>query len=252
MNTPTTKIETLLILMIFFGPLFGCGGISDNREAELSRREADLAQREAELAKKEEKVPPANKPDNSRPSSADIKIIGVKSNKAKDKIPQIAGAATSQQKEFNEFVKRQVTGDYSGYEVSYVSPEFISLYLIDEFCGASCHSQFIPVNFDLEAGGSIDLGELFKPGSGYLKKIASYCVRELNRTWECNDPESFRAGTSATADNYKIWRLSRKGIEIIFPQYQLGAGACGGASVVVPFSQLKGMLREDVGFLRSF
>jgi hypothetical protein len=183
-----------------------------------------------------------------------IKIVAVKFKKGHPSIPQIANPKTPQEKQFNAFVRKFITADFSGYDVSYTTPEFVSLYLYDETCGASCHVKITPVNFDLKSGNSLEnLAELFKPGSDYLRKTASYCVRELRRTWDCDgDDESFADGSSPTIDNYSIWRVSHKGVEITFQQYQLGAGACGGASVVVPYSYLKGMLRKDVEWFPKF
>jgi len=256
------KMKTLVILASVMVSLLlsACGSsqqASDNKEVELLRKENELAKKEVELAKKELEISQGNTANaNASPTpsakATSIKIVGTKFNKGHHSIPQIAGPGTPQEKEFNAFVRKLITSDFSGYEVSYAKPEFVSLYLFDETCGASCHVATTPVNFDLEAGKPLDsLSELFKPGSDFLRTTASYCVRELKRTWDCGDDETFKSGSSPTTDNYSIWRISRKGVEITFQQYQLGPGACGGTSVVVPYSILRGMLREDVGWIET-
>jgi hypothetical protein len=239
--------------------IWSCGSnqqTTDNKEVELLRKENELSKKEAELAKKELEISQSNTANTNTsplpPKVANIKIVGVKFNKGHHTIPQIAAPRTPQDQEFNAFVRKLITADFSGYDVSYAIPEFVSLYLYEEFCGASCHVGITPVNFDLETGKPLEnLSELFKPRSDFLRTTASYCVRELRRTWTCDDDETFNSGSSPTSDNYKIWRVSRKGVEITFQQYQLGPGACGGTSVVVPYSLLRGMLREDVGWFRS-
>lgn len=254
------KTSLQIVLLIVFGALALACGINqqsiENKEVELLRKENELSKKEVELAKRELEISGGNTADSiaSPTPSAKVKfkIVGAKLKKGRPAIPQIADPITPQEHEFNAYVRELIPNDFSGYEVSYAKPELVSLYLYEETCGASCHLAITPVNFDLETGKPIkNLSELFIPGSDFLRTTASYCVRELKRTWSCDDDESFKNGSRPTADNYSIWRVSRKGLEITFQQYQLGAGACGGTSVVVPYSVLQGMLREDAGWLRS-
>ena len=203
---------------------------------------------DAGVSNKEQKSVPGKTTQKSS-----FKIIGVKVKKGLRAIPQIAKPRTPQEQKFNALVRKYITRDYSGYDVSYSTPEFVSVYLYDETCGASCHTGITPVNFDLKSGNSLEnLAELFRPRSDFLRTTASYCIRELKRTWDCvDDGEWFNNGSSPTVENYSVWRVSRKGLEITFPQYQLGAGACGGTSVVVPYSILRGMFRQDVEWLHK-
>lgn len=156
-------------------------------------------------------------------------------------------------KGYKECTRKNKCGDDEfDFSVYYATPEFVSVHLYEEFCGASCRVKITPVNFDLEVGRPLEnLSEPFRPGSGYLRAIASYCIGELKHTWICGDggteDEWFRNGSSAKADNYSIWKLSQNDVGIVFQQYQLGSGTCGGASVVVPYSRLRGISRWDVG-----
>lgn len=106
-------------------------------------------------------------------------------------------------------------------------------------------------NYDLKAGRPINsLAELFKPKSNYLKAIASYCVRELTRCDVTDRDEWFRKGTAPTSANYKMWSLTRDGVVITFQEYQIAPGVFPGVSVLVPFSHLRGLLRQDVEWFR--
>ena len=190
----------------------------------------------------------------------DIRIVSAKfRGKRNFKYPQIAAPRTPQEHKFNAAVLKIVRqdlaggGNYVGYgfSASYATSEFVSVSLWAEFCGASCHVGITPVNYDLKAGSPIkDLAELFRPRTKYLEAIASYSVSELKKSgWDDKD-EWFEKGAAPKADNYGLWGLSRNGVEITFPQYQLGPGAAGGARVVVPYSHLKEMLRQDIEWFR--
>lgn len=188
-----------------------------------------------------------------------INIVSVKlRRKGSFKYPQIAAPRTPQQRKFNadvlKIVRKDVAaneGEGYGFSASYVTPEFVSVHLISSFCGASCHVGITAFNFDLKTGKQINkLSELFKPKSNYLKIIASYSVGELRRCQWGEEDDWFKEGTKPTAKNYNIWSLTRDGVKITFPEYQIAAGAFPGVDVVVPYSHLQGMVREDIDWLR--
>ncbi|HEY6802930.1 MAG TPA: RsiV family protein [Pyrinomonadaceae bacterium] len=188
-----------------------------------------------------------------------IKIVSAKLRRKGDfKYPQIAAPRTAQERRFNVDVLKIVRhdlaggGSYEGYGFSapYATPEFVSVKLWVEFCGASCHVGITAFNFDLKTGKQINkLSELFKPQSNYLKTIASYSVGELRRCQWGEEDDWFKEGTKPTAKNYNIWSLTRDGVKITFPEYQIAAGAFPGIDVVVPYSHLQGMVREDIDWL---
>ena len=210
--------------------------------------------------------------------AGDLKIVSVEPTEGSFAYPQIDAPRTSHERSFNRYVLKLIsknleeykkaykaneteTDDYRrgkfddneySYSVYYVTPEFVSMDLIYSFCGASCHAEETPVNYDLIAGKPIkNLAELFMPQSGYLKTIASYCVAELKRNGDdCLGDKWFENGTKPTASNYEHWSLGRDGVSITFPQYQTGPGACPGGSVVVPYNYLNSILRKDVGWFR--
>ncbi|MFN0140729.1 MAG: RsiV family protein [Pyrinomonadaceae bacterium] len=192
-----------------------------------------------------------------------IKIVSAKLRRKGDfKYPQITAPRTPQQRKFNadvlKIVRRDLAGDGNwegyGFSASFVTPEFVSVQLWISFCGASCHVGITALNFDLKTGKRINkLSELFKPKSNYLKTIASYSVGELKRCPRDDldlDEEWFKEGTKPTANNYNLWSLTRDGVAITFPEYQIAPGVFPGIDVVVPYSHLQAMLRQDIEWFR--
>jgi hypothetical protein len=190
--------------------------------------------------------------------AGDIKIDSVEHKSENFTYPQIASPRTPQERKFNLYMRKNrelsmsddnESGEFS---VSFATPEFLSIVFWTETCGASCHNLYTFLNYDLKAGRPIKkLAELFKPGSDFLKTIASYCVRELKRCGEdCASGEWFEKGTKPTVSNYENWNLTRDGVEIMFREYQIGPGVCPEVSVVVPYSHLRGILRQDVEWFR--
>lgn len=195
---------------------------------------------------------------SGRDFQASIKIVSAKlRRKGEDfEYPQIGQPKTPQQRKFNADVLKIVRKDAAAdpnegyrFSVSYATPEFVSVRLISSFCGASCHVGITSFNFDLKTGKPINrLSELFKPKSSYLTTIASYSVGELRRCGFGEEDDWFREGTRPISKNYDVWSLTSDGVKITFEEYQIAAGAFPGVDVVVPFSHLKGMLRQDVGW----
>ncbi len=185
-------------------------------------------------------------------SGRDFRAGGIKIVKLRG-FPQIAAPRTPQERKFNADVLKIVrhTEGYNGFSTPYVTPEFVSVELWSKVCGASCHGLITAFNFDLKTGKRVNkLPELFKPQSNYLETIASYSVGELRRCQWGEEDDWFREGTEPTASNYKIWSLTRDGIRITFPEYQIAPGAFPGIQVVVPYGHLQGMMREDIDWLR--
>lgn len=123
--------------------------------------------------------------------------------------------------------------------------------------GAHPNSGTTTLTYDLKAGRKVLLADLFKPGSRYLAKIADYAKNDLQSR---KDPETgenmgiaqdiWEDGVKPTAANYSNWNVTRKGLLITFPAYQVAAYAYGPQTVIVPYSHLMGIARPD-GALRK-
>jgi hypothetical protein len=95
----------------------------------------------------------------------------------------------------------------------------------------------ITLNYDLDQGRELALGDLFLPNSGYLEAIANYCVTELSKQPGFEDP--FTDGAKPTPENYRNWNITPEGLLITFDMYQVAPGASGPIQVLVPYAQLK-------------
>jgi uncharacterized protein DUF3298 len=101
----------------------------------------------------------------------------------------------------------------------------------------------ITLNYDLEHGKELTLGDLFLPNSNYLEAIAMYCTNELSKQ-PFADPV-FLEGTKPTPDNYRNWNIASDGLLITFDEYQVAPYAAGPQKVVVPYSALSSVINPQ-------
>lgn len=107
--------------------------------------------------------------------------------------------------------------------------------------GAHPNPWLASLNFDLEKGRPLELGDLFQPGSGYLRLLSESCLAELRtRADEMTFAED---GAAPKAENYQVWTLGPKGLKVIFPPYQVAPYAVGTVEVEIPWGRLAGSLR---------
>lgn len=101
----------------------------------------------------------------------------------------------------------------------------------------------ITMNYDLGQGKQLTLSDLFLPNSNYLETISSYCIAELSKRDIGFD--SFSEGAAPTPENYRNWNLTTDGLMITFDEYQVAPYAAGPQTVVVPYSELQGMINPQ-------
>lgn len=146
------------------------------------------------------------------------------------------------------------------YTVRLLTDDIVSVeFPIDYYAHGAAHGShaFRVINYDLKAGRALALADLFKPGSDYLGKISEVAVRQLRR-WNKDsadypggggqpylDDEGIAAGAKPEAENYQNWTITPRGLAVTFDYYQLGAYAAGAPTVVLPYSDLKDVLRAD-------
>jgi hypothetical protein len=118
---------------------------------------------------------------------------------------------------------------------------------IDGAAHPTTHSR--TVNYDLEAGADLSLGQLFLPGSNYLQVIANYCVAQL----QARDIgfEAFASGADPISANYSSWNVTPDGLQINFDEYQVAAYAAGPQIVTVPYAELQSVVNPN-GPLQAF
>lgn len=137
-----------------------------------------------------------------------------------------------------------------GYNIEYADDDLISVNFSEETFEGGAHGNHgtFTLTYDLKNGRELKLADLFKPGSKYLAAIAEYAIKDLKAR---KDPESgdnlglasdiFEDGAKPTAENYQNWNVTKKGLMITFPPYQVAAYAYGPQTVIVPLSKLKGI-----------
>jgi hypothetical protein len=132
--------------------------------------------------------------------------------------------------------------------------------------------QFKVINYDLEHGKQLQLGDLFTSNSQYLNVIADYCLnslRELNRG-DCleaaKDPKSGIdrdyckrvANTDfwlpewgrPTSRNFQFWNLKNEGLLESFEECRMAACMAGPREVVIPYQSLKNIINPKGVLLR--
>jgi hypothetical protein len=144
------------------------------------------------------------------------------------------------------------------YFVRLASAELVSVeFAMDYYEHGAAHPShaFHVVNYDAKSGRELSLANLFKPGSGYLGKVSAVAVRQVRRwnrdsaVYGGGEPyltdEGISDGAAPKDENYKNWTLTPRGLAVTFDYYQLGAYAAGAQKVVLPYADLKDIIRAD-------
>ena len=105
-------------------------------------------------------------------------------------------------------------------------------------------------NYDLKTGNDIKLADIFKDSS-YLKIISDYSILDLKKQLKdtgVTDNE-INDGASPKSENYNFYLIADGGLKIIFNPYQVGPYALGEQEVLVPYGQIKNLLKPEWSFL---
>jgi Protein of unknown function (DUF3298)/Deacetylase PdaC len=136
------------------------------------------------------------------------------------------------------------------YEVTAANKDFISvMFSFYEYLGGA-HPNTITesFNYDLNRNAPVSLADLFTPNSNYLKVISDYAIKELKKLDTVSGVEN---GAGPKIENFHSWNITPAGLKITFDPYQVGPYAAGPHKVVVPYSVLKPIIRQD-GLLAQF
>ena len=136
------------------------------------------------------------------------------------------------------------------YEVTAANKDFVSvLFIFTEFLGgAHPNGDSKSLNYDLNSNTPVNLADLFTLNSNYLKVISDYSINRLKKTGTAGDAES---GAGPKIKNFHSWNITPVGLRITFDPYDVGSYADGEHVVVVPYSQLKPIIKPD-GLLAEF
>jgi hypothetical protein len=144
------------------------------------------------------------------------------------------------------------------YAMRLLTAEMVSVeFRMDYYEHGAAHGShaFHVVNYDAKAGRELRLADLFRPGSNYLAKVSEAAVRQVRR-WNKDSAEygsgepylsevGITEGAAPDAKNYQNWTLTPRGLVVTFDYYQLGAYAAGAQKVVLPYADLKDVIRTD-------
>jgi hypothetical protein len=193
--------------------------------------------------------------------------------------PQLAGGSNPNFEKFNQLVRATVTRKVTefkkdmapaegeeprpegsmgsdlgiAYEVALAQDDLISVqFNIGSYYQGAAHpnSYTEVINYDLKNGRQLKLSDLFKPGAKYLQAIATYCIADLKKQQAGDKSKALadseiESGAAAKAENYKSWKITRKGLGINFDAYQVGPYAAGPQEVMVPYAGLKDLINPE-------
>ncbi len=146
------------------------------------------------------------------------------------------------------------------FNVEYADEDLISINFSEDTFTGGAHGNrgTTTLTYDLKAGREVKLADLFKPGAKYLSTIAAYALKDLKGR---KDPESgenrglaqdiFEDGAKPTVGNYSNWNVTKKGLLLTFPQYQVASYADGPQTVIVPYSALRAIVRPNGALSKS-
>ena len=192
--------------------------------------------------------------------------------------PQVTGGNNPNFEKFNQLVRAVVTkkvtefkkdvqpkeGDEAppegsmgsdigvGYEVALARDDVISIeFDVGSYYQGAAHPNTYTetVNYDLKNGKQLKLSDLFKPGAKYLQALAAYSIADLKKQSKAKDnaleDSEIQNGAGPTAQNYRSWKITRKGVGINFDSYQVGPYAAGPWYVIVPYANLKDVINPE-------
>ena len=138
-----------------------------------------------------------------------------------------------------------------GYDIALAKDDLISIqFSLGSYSGgAHPNSSSAVLNYDVKAGKVLRLADLFNPGARYLQTISSYCIKDWKKQSKSKDSllddATIQSGAGPEVKNYQSWTITKKGLEITFDAYQVGAYAAGPQTVLVPYSALKELIKPD-------
>lgn len=125
-----------------------------------------------------------------------------------------------------------------GYSVEHADENFISISFARSTYTGGAHPNHwtTTVNFDRKNMKELALADLFKPDSGWLKKISGLAVADLKTQMEDSaDEDWISRGAGPEADNFRSWAVTEEGLKFFFDPYQVGPYAAGPFEVVIGY-----------------
>lgn len=112
--------------------------------------------------------------------------------------------------------------------------------------GAHGMSWTMAHNLLIDGAKTTDLGlaDLFKPDSGYLAALSTYCIEDLKK----KEASSIVDGgiTEFTDEQLSNFAISRAGLTVFFAPYAVASYAEGPFEVIVPWDTIAPLLRPEI------
>ncbi len=113
-------------------------------------------------------------------------------------------------------------------------------------CANHPYNYTTTLNYSATSVGAFSINDIFIKDKPYLKFISDYCMKELKaravKDKLDNINDMLTQGTTANADNFRVFNVSPKELIITFNPYQVGPWIWGTQSVSIPFSEMKSMI----------
>lgn len=137
------------------------------------------------------------------------------------------------------------------YDVKEQNQNFYSaLFGVEQYIVGSAHPShsFVGLNYDLKNGAVVKLSDLFNSGEKYLDFLSSYTSKELtsrNEKEKFTDEDFIKTGTEPKEENFSVFNISKEGLIITFPEYQVAPYVAGEQTVVIPWSAFGSSIKTD-------
>lgn len=155
------------------------------------------------------------------------------------------------------------------HKVSLYSPDLLSLeFQIWSYGAGAVHGNSITktMNFRLHPSKELQLHDVFKPSTNYLRMLSNYCLDDLHKQQSHRQsdagmaPDPFKSdhdqwllkGTAATDRNYERFSFAKNGIKIHFDPYHVACYAEGKYEVFIPAYVLKPVIKEEIAGLMAW
>ncbi|HRH43680.1 MAG TPA: DUF3298 and DUF4163 domain-containing protein [Pyrinomonadaceae bacterium] len=129
----------------------------------------------------------------------------------------------------------------SGYTIEFANDNIVSVQFGQESFSGGAHPNHSSqtLNFDLKNNKPIKLADLFKPNSKYLQKLSQLSKEGLG------DNLQFEEGIAPVAKNFSDFLITKKGLLILFDEYQVAPYAAGPQEVLISYADLKEFLIKN-------
>ena len=145
-------------------------------------------------------------------------------------------------------------GDFVRIEVLAFTPQLFSARIHNSiYYGGAAHPMPYTevINYNLETNKNLLLSDFFVYGSDYIAELSDFCINDFNFRLSLGDEwlgdiEWIINGAGPEEINFRAFNLTPEGILITFDAYQVAAYAAGTQEVLIPYSELQEILRDDL------